>query len=177
MAEWMDNSPAVLEKMQSAVRAFLHDAGGEIVGEIVKNSRTDTGQTKNAYAYRLDENGTEQMLTVGSPLMNAIYEEFGTGEYALKGGRKGGWWIRVGDGKGQISEKTAKRYKWAGYRYESGEISYGKRLRQGKKRGKLAYVFTFGKRPNKPMQKAYDKLRDPIQKQLRDTFGTAFQEY
>ena len=40
-------------------------------------------------------------VTVGSPLENAIWEEFGTGEYALYGnGRKGGWYYvdELGDG-------------------------------------------------------------------------------
>lgn len=32
------------------------------------------------------------MALVGSPLENAVWEEFGTGDYALNGnGRKGGW--------------------------------------------------------------------------------------
>ncbi len=37
---------------------------------------------------------------VASDAMNAVYEEFGTGEYALGGdGRKGGWWYRDERGK------------------------------------------------------------------------------
>ena len=37
---------------------------------------------------------------VGSPLENAIWEEFGTGEYALNdNGRKGGWHYKDEKGK------------------------------------------------------------------------------
>ena len=40
----------------------------------------------------VDEGKDESTVAVGSDLENAIWEEFGTGEYALHGGgRKGGW--------------------------------------------------------------------------------------
>mgnify|MGYP007128414196 FL=1 len=54
--------------------------------------RVDTGQTKGSYKYMVDEGKDESTVAVGSDLENAIWEEFGTGEYALHGdGRKGGW--------------------------------------------------------------------------------------
>lgn len=69
---------------------FLHEAGGELVSQTARNSRVDTGQTKGSYEYKVDEDNL--VCTVGSPLQNAIWEEFGTGEKALHGdGRKGGW--------------------------------------------------------------------------------------
>lgn len=159
----IDNSPAVKEALQAAVKAFLIEASGELIAGIADNSRRDNGQTINSYEYKLIEGTDEQKAIVGSDYINAVYEEFGTGEYAVKGnGRKGGWWIKVGDGKGEISLKTVKKHQWAGYRYESGEITHGKKLRQTKKRGKLAYVFTKGKYPNKPMQKGYKQKHDII---------------
>lgn len=87
-----DNSPAVKEALQRVAGAFLHEAAGELVSEIRKNSRVDTGQTKGSYEYRIEENSTEQKAVIGSPLENAVWEEFGTGEYALGGnGRKTPW--------------------------------------------------------------------------------------
>lgn len=87
-----DNSPAVKEALQRAAQAFLHEAAGELVSETRKNSRVDTGQTKNSYEYRIEESSTEQKAVIGSPLENAVWEEFGTGEYALGGnGRKTPW--------------------------------------------------------------------------------------
>lgn len=64
---------------------FLHEAGGEIQAQTQRNSRVDTGQTKGSYKYMVDEGKDESTVAVGSDLENAIWEEFGTGEYALHG--------------------------------------------------------------------------------------------
>lgn len=81
----------VSEAMDRAAVAFLYEAAGEIEAQAKQNTRRGrTGQTANSWAYRVDESGLE--ATVGNPLENAIWEEFGTGEYALNGdGRRGGW--------------------------------------------------------------------------------------
>ena len=69
---------------------FLHEGAGELVSQIARNSPVDTGQLKNSWNYKVDE--SKQEATIGSPLENAIWTEYGTGEYALEGnGRKGGW--------------------------------------------------------------------------------------
>ena len=53
------------------------------------------------------ENG---VATVGSPLENAVWEEFGTGEYALNGdGRKGGWFYEDDEGKGHFTRGKKPR--------------------------------------------------------------------
>lgn len=70
--------------------AFLEEAASEIESAARRNSRVDTGQLKGSWTHLVDESAME--ATIGSPLENAIWEEFGTGEYAYEGnGRKGGW--------------------------------------------------------------------------------------
>lgn len=89
--QFTDNSAKVKAALDDAIIAYLHEAGGELEAQVKRNSRVgDTGQTKNAWTYRVDESKGETV--VGNPLENSIWEEFGTGEYALHGdGRKGGW--------------------------------------------------------------------------------------
>lgn len=76
---------------QVAVRAMT------IILEIIKsaiksNASTHTGMLKNSIDYKLKEMNGQVIGIVGSPLMYAIYVEFGTGEFATNGaGRKGGW--------------------------------------------------------------------------------------
>jgi len=78
---------AVLE--QTAI-AFLHEAGGEMAAQYQKNTRVDTGKTAGGISYQVDETALEAVI--GGDSMNHIWEEFGTGEYALGGdGRKNGW--------------------------------------------------------------------------------------
>ena len=87
-----DNSIEVKSKLEQAVIAFLNEAAGEVQSATQRNSRVRTGETKNSYEYKVSENSDGAEAKIGSNLENAIYEEFGTGEYALHGdGRKGGW--------------------------------------------------------------------------------------
>ena len=85
-----DFSMQVKAALEEAAVQFLHEAAGELVSQTARNSPVDTGQLKNSWQYKVDENKLE--ATIGSPLENAIWNEYGTGEYALEGnGRKGGW--------------------------------------------------------------------------------------
>ena len=85
-----DNSIRVKEALNEAIIAYLHEAAGEVEAQVKRNPRVDTGETKGSWTYRVDEGKKE--ATIGSGLENAIWEEFGTGEYAAEGnGRKGGW--------------------------------------------------------------------------------------
>lgn len=88
--QFTDNSMEVKAALDDAVRQFLEEAGSEMESQAMRNqTRVDTGQTKGAWTHIVDEGAKE--VTIGNPLENAIWEEFGTGEYSLKGGRKGGW--------------------------------------------------------------------------------------
>ena len=120
--EFQDNRIEVKAAICSAIIAYLHEACGELEAQTKRNSKAKTGQTKGSYGYAVDE--TELTGYVGSNMENAIWEEFGTGEYALNGdGRKGGWHYK--DEKG----------KWH---------------------------FTYGKRPRRPLFKAFTTLRARI---------------
>lgn len=88
--QFTDNSGKVIQKLDDAIKAFLYEAGGEVASQAKRNSRVDTGQLKSSWTYRVKV--TRNEVEIGSPLENAIWEEFGTGEYAVNGdGRKGGW--------------------------------------------------------------------------------------
>lgn len=87
---FVNNSVKVKNALQDAAIKYLYEAGGELTEQVQNNTRVDTGKTKGSFRYRVNESKLE--CTVGSPLNNAIWEEFGTGEFALHGnGRKGGW--------------------------------------------------------------------------------------
>lgn len=94
MVQFEDYSVQVMAALDDAAIAYLYEAGGELEAQVKRNTRVGrTGQTKNAWTHVVDESKGE--CTVGNPLENAIWEEFGTGEYALHGdGRKGGWVYR-----------------------------------------------------------------------------------
>ncbi len=96
-----DNTIKLQEAMSERIMAGLEAAAGELESQVKRNTRVDTGQTKNSWQHKVTGSmmAGQHVATVGSPLENAIYEEFGTGEYALKGdGRKDGWSYRDEEG-------------------------------------------------------------------------------
>lgn len=106
--EYKNNIVIVKEGMRNAVKGFCSEAGGELKSQTQRNSRVDTGQTKGSYHYRTVDRANETQVVVGSDNENAIWEEFGTGEYALKGnGRKGGWVYK--DAKGNFHKTRGKK--------------------------------------------------------------------
>lgn len=103
--EFEDFRNIVKEVMEDAVLQFLEEAGSELESQTKRNqTRVDTGQTKGSWTHIVDSSTKE--VTIGNPLENAIWEEFGTGEYSIKGGRKGGWVYR--------DKRTGKFYKTRG---------------------------------------------------------------
>ena len=96
--KFTNNNAKVKGALNDAVVAYLYEAGGELEAQVKRNSRVGSGQLKNSWTYKVDE--SKGVCTVGSPLENAIWEEFGTGEFALHGdGRKGGWFYKDEEGK------------------------------------------------------------------------------
>lgn len=130
--KFTDNTMLMQARITKALKATVIECAGEMVKAIQDNSRVDTGQTKRSYSYITANNSDSIIAEIGSDLPNAIYEEFGTGEYALQGnGRKGGWF------------------------YSKGKRCY----------------FTLGKKPNRPIYKAYISKKDKLVKRLEDAMG------
>ena len=85
-----DYTVKVKNAMDDRINAVLEECAGEVESQVKRNSRVDTGKTKNSFRHHVDDDSHK--ATIGSSEENAIWEEFGTGEYALEGnGRKGGW--------------------------------------------------------------------------------------
>lgn len=107
--EFEDFSIQVKKAIEEKALKFLELAASEIQTQAARTSRVDTGQLKGSWTHIVDE--AAQKATIGSPLENAIWEEFGTGEYALHGdGRKGGWYYVDDVGNGHFTHgKTPNR--------------------------------------------------------------------
>lgn len=85
-----DFSEEVKAKIRRLGVAWLEEASGEVEAQTKQNTKVDTGQTKGSWEHRVDEQKLEAQ--VGSRNKNAVWEEFGTGIYALNGdGRRTKW--------------------------------------------------------------------------------------
>ena len=145
--EYQNNTFKVKEILKDKAIQFLNEAGGEVEAQVKRNSRVDMGQTKGSWKYVVDESNMK--VTIGSPLENALWEEFGTGEYALEGkGRNTPWFIPVDDYDGTKVPTF------------NGEvvIVYGK--------GGKAFYKTDGKKPNRALQRAMEKAVPKLEKRL-----------
>lgn len=101
-----DFSINVMDAIDNKVNAVLEECAGELESQVKRNSRVDTGKTKNSFRHYVDDE--KHIATIGSSDENAIWEEFGTGEYALQGnGRKGGWTYK--DAKGDWHYTVGKK--------------------------------------------------------------------
>ena len=127
--EFKDNTAEVTAAIGSAVSTFLHEAGSLLRSQTSDNSRVDTGQTRGSYEYKVTSDGNTGTVYVGSNYENAIWEEYGTGEYAVNGdGRKDAWVYK--------SSKDGKFYR------------------------------TTGKKPNKPLTRAFNSSESKIKARL-----------
>lgn len=92
--------------MDEKINGVLEECAGEIESQVKRNTRVDTGKTKNSFQHKVVD--SEHTAYIGSNYENAIWEEFGTGEYALQGnGRKGGWSYK--DAKGDWHHTMGKK--------------------------------------------------------------------
>lgn len=96
--EFQDFSIQVKGAIDDAVLQYLEDAGSILQRQAANNTRIGTGETAGKWDYIVDRSAGK--CTIGNPLQNAIWEEFGTGEYAYAGnGRRGGWFYQDDSGK------------------------------------------------------------------------------
>lgn len=90
--EFNDYTIKVLAKLDDKAEAFLEEAKASLASQASRNSPVDTGALKSSFQTDSFVDAKEKTAYIGSALEYAIWQEFGTGEYALYGnGRKGGW--------------------------------------------------------------------------------------
>lgn len=113
--EFKDFSFEVKNAIGDGINAVLEECAGEIESQTKRNSRVKTGKTKNSFRHKVVD--SEHTAYIGSDDENAIWEEFGTGEYALNGdGRKGGWFYEDEEGNGHFTHgKPPSRAFWKAF--------------------------------------------------------------
>lgn len=118
-----DYSVQCKKTIEDRICSFLEDATAEIESQAKRNSRVKSGKTKGSFQHFVDR----QSLTgyVGSDYENAVWEEFGTGLYALNGdGRKDVPW-KYKDPSGQwhiTSGKKPTRALWNAFQTLQAQI-------------------------------------------------------
>lgn len=150
--EFIDNRIEVSSAIEKEIIAFLHEASGELVSQTQRNSavgKIGGGQTKGDWRYEIDKIDGVMQSVIGNPNENAVWEEFGTGDYALNGdGSPTPWYIPIGTPDG-ISQAVVD--------------AYGMKVVHGKS---VNFVKSYGKKPKRMFHNAFTKLKSKIQNQL-----------
>ena len=161
--QFTDNSVRVKEAIDDAANAFLYEAGGELEAQAKNRMPHGTwfSYIKNAWTYRVDESKKEAV--VGNPLEPSLWVEFGTGEHALHGDGRKGYWVYVKDGStpgASYTYKGGKSYTLA----EAKEV-----VAMMRDKGIDAH-YTKGQRPHRPLQQAFNTLKNPLKKRAQEIF-------
>ena len=115
--KFVDYTIKVKTAISDKVEAVLEECAGELESQVERNSRVKTGKTKNSFQHKTSKTADGYESAIGSSDENAIWEEYGTGEHALKGnGRKGGWFYVDEKGDGHFTHgKKPSRAFWNAY--------------------------------------------------------------
>ena len=152
--EFHDFSVKVTEAMQEALVAGLHEAAGELEARTKRNSRQGHtyGDVQATALWKHQVNEGAMEAQVGSQHEAGYWEEFGTGEHALHGDGRKGWWVYV---EGQDSGTGGKSYSSKEEAEEAAQF-----LRRVKK---VEAHATNGIDPNRPLHKAFSSARPVVQ--------------
>lgn len=157
--EFMDFSVKVTEAMEEALIAGLYEAGGELEARTKRNSRQGHKygdiQATGLWKHQVDEGAME--AKVGSEHEAGYWEEFGTGELALHGDGRKGWWVYV---EGQDSGSGGKSYSSKEEAEEAAQF-----LRRV---AKLDAYATNGIAPNEPLRRAFASAKPVVQAIFED---------
>ena len=138
--QFNDNSIQIKQEINQKSLAWLEEVSSELESQVKRNTRTDTGDTKQFWQHYIDEQQGEAYI--GNELENALWEEFGTGEYAVnEKKKKTPWYVPVEKVLGH------KKPTYNG----KVEIVYGK--------NGMAYYKTDGKKPNRALTKAFETVK------------------
>lgn len=152
--EFIDFSIKVTEAMEEALIAGLYEAAGEIEARTIRNSRQGHTygdiQARELWDHNVDEG--DMSASIGSPHEAGYWEEFGTGEHALNGDGRKGWWVYV---EGQESGKGGKTYATK----EEADQTVAYLRSQG-----LEAYSTDGIDPNRPLHRAFQSGRSVVER-------------
>lgn len=155
--EFTDNSVQVKNAIKEASVAYLYEAAGEIEAQTKRNVPNGYwfSQQKSNWSYIVDESKLE--ATIGNPLQQALWTEFGTGEYAVNGDGRKGYWIYVKGSDGSTST-GGKQYT----------LEEAKRYVAMMRADGLDAHYTKGQAPKRPFGNAFTALKSKIIKRFEE---------
>lgn len=158
--EFIDNSIKIIGEINEATKRWLIEASNEVASHAARNCKMD-GKVGEALkgSYKLEKNPDldSGKIYVGSDMVAAYWEEFGTGSHAEKGDGRQGWWVYVEDGTKHAPDGGITYYT----QQEAEEVAESMRNEKG-----LKAHATNGRDPQHTLQNAFIKTNPKAQAML-----------
>lgn len=153
--KFVDNSGKIIALVEEAGEAWLREEANEVASKAKDTcSFTDDGGQLRG-SYRPDIRQKE--ARVGTPLESGYWEEFGTGEHAVREPHRTGWWV----------------YK-DGYQGRGGKVLTEDEAKAIAERDPTIHA-TNGREPNYTLENAFNarkpKMQPNLQKKLNERLG------
>ena len=156
--EFTDNSVKVKAELNQTLIAFLREASAEIKTQAERYSPTGSAQLKRSWDTVVDAGKLEAII--GNSLEYAIYQELGTGEYALEGKGRKGYWVYVKDSDSGSTTRSTKSYT----------LAEAKRIMAYLRDKGLEAYYTKGTRPKRMLYKSFTMYKPKIEARAKQIF-------
>lgn len=153
--ELKDFSVQIKAKMDEVAKGWLTEWAHTVASVAKDNCQMDDdGQLRGSYRADVDLGAGE--ARIGTPLESGYWEEYGTGEYAVHGDGRKGWWVYKdgyeGRGGKQLTEEQAKAIA----------------------AGKSDVHATNGRRPAATLENAFVQTKPKMEADLEQKLGGTF---
>lgn len=156
-----DFTDEVTKEIENIILNWLEEASSELESQTI--TRTGTGayhrEVASKWTHQVDKNKFEAI--VGNPLEDALWVEFGTGEYALNEDGRKDWWVFIEGGSGK-SNNESKHYKTK----EEAKRMVAYLRSKGIKAG-----YTRGQQPKRPLHLAFTQNEKDLKEHLKSQLG------
>lgn len=155
--EIQDFSVQVKDAIDDAALQFLEEAVSELQAQAQRNSDF----SKNLHgSWKHVVNKSEMEAQVGNPMELAIWMELGTGEYALEGKGRKGYWVYV-KGNNSVKEQNPGKARTL----EEAKQAVAILREQG-----LEAYYTKGQKPRRMLHKAFETKKAAIIRRAEQVF-------
>ena len=157
-----DFTGEITKEIEKIFLDWLEESASELESQTI--TRTGRGsyhrEIASKWTHIVDKSKYEAII--GNPLENALWVEYGTGEYALNGDGRKDWWVFIEGGSG-MSSNESKHYKTK----EEAARTVAYLRSQGIKAG-----YTKGNLPKRPLHHAFKLNEEPLKDELRNKLGS-----
>lgn len=155
--EFQDFSIQCKDVLEDTALQFLEEAASELQSQAQRNSAFSK-DLHGSWKHVVNESKME--ATIGNPMELAIWMELGTGEYALEGKGRKGYWVYV---KGNSSVKEANPGK-------ARTLEEAKRAVAFLREQGLDAHYTKGQKPRRMLHNAFESKKGAIIRRAEQVF-------